>query len=83
MQALVVAFPLAKRAGYLRRQSSYVRSISREAGERHIARQLDLQRQYLLSKGVASPAVESEVRTLAAILRAQLWQGRHAPGGAA
>ena len=83
MQALVVAFPLAKRAAYLRRQSHYVRSISREAGERHIARQIEMQRQCLLSKGVASQAVECEVRTLEAALRAQLWHGRQAPGGAA
>lgn len=83
MQAVVLAFPLARRMGYLRRQSSYVQSISLEAGARHIARQIDLQRQCLLAKGVSGPAVEAELRSLEIALRSQLWRGCHMPGGAA
>jgi hypothetical protein len=81
--AEIVAFPPSRRIAYVRRQAEFVLGMNREAGERHITRQVSLQRGILLSKGVDPGAVEAACGELESALRAALWKAVFQPPGAA
>lgn len=83
MSAEIVPFPLWRRAGYLRRQAAYICSLNPAAGERHIARQLEVQRKVLMSRGVTSSTVEAELAALRIAMAVQMFRGVYRPGGAA
>jgi len=82
MAATILPFPLARRVGYVRKQADYVLSVSHKAGERHMERQLELQRQNLLTKGVNPAAVDAQVAALRSAFRRELWREVMMPGGA-
>jgi hypothetical protein len=83
MSAIVLPFPFANRVAFLRRQLGYLRSISPAAAERHVARQVDLQRASLTSKGIASEVIDAELSALERAIHAGLCWADQAPGGAA
>jgi hypothetical protein len=70
----IVPFPLARRLDFIERHARLVASMSADVGEGHIQRQLEIQRQTLARKGVAAPAIEHELNSLASAIRAALWR---------
>lgn len=76
-------FPPARRVGYVRRQAQFVLSMNQAAGERHLARQLALQRQGLLGKGITPETVDRAILDLESAFRAAIWREMFKPGGAA
>ena len=83
MVAQIVPFPLCHRAGLVRRQAHRITELSPRAGERHLARQLQLQRETLLRKGVAPEIVDCELVALERAIRTAIWSVVLTPGGAA
>ena len=81
--AEILFFPPSRRAGYLRKQAAFVLGMNEGAGDRHIQRQLAIQRDVLLSKGCDPAAVESAIADLHTALRAAMWRQMFRPGGAA
>lgn len=81
--AEILAFPPALRAGYVRRQAEFILGVSEIVGERHLARQISIQRGYLQSVGIAPDKAEREASRLEATIRAELWRMVLTPEGAA
>lgn len=74
--AEIIAFPLARRVAYVAKQASFAAGMKAEACERHIDRQLSIQRATLISKGVDPDAVEAQVQTLGGAIRNACWRYR-------
>lgn len=72
--AEVLAFPLARRRDLVRRQAEWFCGQSHRAAEANIFRQLQVQRNTLLAKGVDPVTVEREVRALESAVRAEVWR---------
>lgn len=81
--ATILPFPPSRRVELIRRQAGIAVDLSPEAAERHLQRQVDLQRQALLRKGVAAELVSRECAAFDVALRAALWRKAQRPGGAA
>ena len=81
--AQVLAFPLARRRDLIRRQASFYADQSPRAAETNLTRQLQVQADTLLRKGVSPEVVKAEVAALQGAIRAEVWRLVLAPGGAA
>ena len=81
--AEVLPFPLPRRRDYVRRQAQWVLAVNPEAGERRIAKQVGIQRDTLLSRGIDPRLVDQQCSALEAAIRAELWRVVLAPEGAA
>lgn len=79
----VIPFPLARRIDFVERHARMIAAMSAEAGEGHLQRQLEIQRQTLARKGVSAAAIELELKGLASAIRSALWRVVFAPGGRA
>ena len=77
----VVAFPLARRRDFIRRQARYLATQGPHAAEQNLAYQLRKQRETLLSKGITTLDVEAQVQALEMAIR--LEAVLHTCGGAA
>lgn len=69
MHALVLPFPLARRRDLVDRQAQWFAAQSHQAAERNLKRQLQVQRETLLRRGVSVERAETEVATLQAAIR--------------
>lgn len=74
LMAEVIPFPLARRVDLVRRHADRVLELTPDAGERHLLRQVDVQRQALLRKGCAPDVVEAVCRDLEGAMRAEIWK---------
>ena len=84
MSAAVVPFPIARRRDFIVRQAQYALSLKPQKGEEHIARQVQCQAQAMRRRGVAEDLVGRELNSMAAAIRAVMWQVvMQTPGGAA
>ncbi len=72
--AEILAFPPARRLGFVRRQAAWFVEQSHEAAEANLARQLDLQRETLLRKGVDAGRLAAEIRDLESAIRSEVWR---------
>jgi hypothetical protein len=81
--AEVLPFPLARRRTLVARQAAWFVRQSEAAAEHNLARQLEVQRDALLRKGVGQAVVEAEVQALEGTIRATAWRLLLVPGGAA
>ena len=72
--AEVIPYPLARRVDLVRRQADRVLELDAAAGDRHILRQVDVQRQALLRKGCDPNAVEAQCQALEGAMRAEVWK---------
>jgi hypothetical protein len=79
--ALVMPFPLYRRADFVARQARTILGMNAASGERYLQRQLLVQREALARKGVHSESIEGEVRRLEAAIRAALWRSVLTPAG--
>jgi hypothetical protein len=69
MTATVLAFPLARRFDYIRRQARWYCDQNHRSAEANLYHQMQVQRDTLLAKGVDGEAVEREVRALEVAIR--------------
>jgi hypothetical protein len=83
MTATVLPFPPARRRAYVRKQAGFMLGLSAESAERHLRRQVALQRQTLTTKGVAPDTVDAACVALEGTIRAEVWRLMFAEGGAA
>ena len=72
--AEMIPFPLGRRRDFVARLAAQVAARSADAGELHLLQQLDRQRDVLARKGVPKKAIEQELRSLSAAVRAELWR---------
>lgn len=81
--AVVLAFPLSRRVRLIRRLANRISDMSARGAEQTLFCQMQIQRDALLSKGVAPATVDQQVRSLEGAIRAELWRIVLLPGGAA
>lgn len=79
MHAQVLPFPLARRRDLVDRQAHWFVAQSHRAAERNLKRQLELQRQTLLRRGVATERADREVELLRAAISAEVRRHLFAP----
>ncbi|WP_336490363.1 DUF6074 family protein [Methylobacterium nigriterrae] len=84
MTALVLPFPRSRDRGFILRHAGIMAgaSTTRKA-EGHLQRQLTIQHETLVRRGVAPVMVDAELRTIENNIRAARWRFLLAPGGAA
>jgi hypothetical protein len=70
--AKVFPFPLASRRKMIERQARYASSLNPTAAERHIQRQIKIQHDAMLRRGIREDLIASELRCLENSIRAQL-----------
>lgn len=73
MSAAVVPFPAARRHHLVSSIARRSLDLGPVAGERHIARSLELQAVVMRRKGVAEHLIARETRALDSAVRAQIW----------
>ena len=81
--AEIIPFPLAHRRLLISRQAQWFVEQSERAAERNLSRQLQVQRETMLRRGVDPTRAEAEVRALEALIRATAWHIVSAPRGEA
>jgi len=72
MPAEILAFPLARRAGFIRNQAARYLDLTPRGAESNLDHQLGLQRQTLLRKEIDPVVVEREVHALEQAIRNEL-----------
>jgi hypothetical protein len=72
--AEIVAFPLTRRIGSIRRLARMMASYSREGAERALATPLRQQYEALIRRGIAPDLAAREVRSFELAIRTQLWR---------
>jgi hypothetical protein len=72
--AQILPFPLAKRAGLIRKQARFFLSQPHGPAEKNLAAQLDVQRQALHRRSVTPEVIEAEVAALEVAIRAEAWR---------
>ena len=82
----IIAFPLARRSSYIKRHAARMACLRAGAAEAYLRRQLDIQRDALIRKGIDPASIETDLKELErAILLAAARRSSPAdlPGGAA
>lgn len=80
MTAAIIPFPLNHRRDLIRRQAAWYAQQGANGAEQNLQRQLLVQRQTLLGKGVAPSSVDAQVEALESAIRAEIWRLCLAPG---
>ena len=70
----VLPFPLVRRRAYVRRQAAWFCEQTAKGAENNLFRQMNVQRDALLNRGVDPERVEAEVRALEAAIRCEVWR---------
>jgi Family of unknown function (DUF6074) len=81
--AHIIPFPSIRRVAYIRRHAAHMAALSPAAAERHLSRQLTIQRDTMHRRGIDRDTIEREMASLAAAIRSALWDVAVTPGGAA
>jgi hypothetical protein len=81
--AEILAFPLARRRALIRKQAAWFGEQTARGAERNLGRQLEVQADALLRKGVDPDQVAREIAALEGAIRAEVWRLVLTPGGAA
>lgn len=72
MTAEIVPFPLASRRSMILRQARYAAVLNPDAAERHIQRQLKIQRQAMRRRGINEHLIAREINCLENSIRSTL-----------
>jgi hypothetical protein len=72
--AEVVPFPLVRRRDLIMRQAQWFAEQSRSAAERNLRRQVHVQRETLLRRGIPPEVVEQQCAEMEAAIRAAAWR---------
>ena len=72
MTAEIVPFPLASRRSMIFRQARYAAVLNPDAAERHIQRQLKIQRQAMRRRGINEHLIAREINCLENSIRSTL-----------
>jgi hypothetical protein len=72
MTAEIVPFPLASRRSMILRQARYAAVLHPDAAERHIQRQLKIQRQAMRRRGINEHLIAREINCLENSIRSTL-----------
>jgi hypothetical protein len=78
--ANVVPFPLACRRAFVDRHARLIATMSPDAGERYLDRQLRIQFENLQRRGIDPHIIDREVIAFDAAIRAALWRAAFMPG---
>lgn len=81
--AEVLPFPISKRRPFIEKQARWFAEQQHETAERQLAAQLNLQRQTMLKRGVASDLVDAEIVAAEGAIRATVWRILLLDGGVA
>ena len=68
----VIPFPLAQRRAFIERQAKRAASLKADACERHIAVQIEIQRETMLRRGVDEEILQRELVRMEASIRKAL-----------
>jgi hypothetical protein len=71
--AEVIAFPAARRIGFIRNMADSMLSYRPDAAERTLSARLDATRDAMLRRGLSPDVVDREIRSLELAIRAKLW----------
>jgi hypothetical protein len=84
MSGLILPFPRSRDGGFIHRHASLMVGAPTAAkAEAHLQRQLRIQRETLVRRGVDPERIEAELTAIAGNIRAVAWGLMLAPGGAA
>ena len=83
MNAAVVPFPTARRTRFIRDLAARALDMTAPNAERHIARQLRLQREKLERKGIPHDRIESEIARAERAIRQEMARLTFSSGGVA
>jgi Family of unknown function (DUF6074) len=72
MTAAIVPFPMANRRSMILRQARYAAGLNPEAAERHLQRQLKIQRQAMRRRGIDEQLIVHEINNMETSIRATL-----------
>lgn len=81
--AIVLPFPSFRRTVFVRRHAGIMAGLSRDGGERHLERQLDIQSEAMARRGVPAAMVLADRATLETAIRSELFRLGFARGGVA
>jgi hypothetical protein len=81
--AVIIPFPLNRRGAFIERQAQRSAELNNDAGERHIAHQLEVQAAAMRRKGIDEDLIVREMRCMESAIRTSLWRLVMSPGGAA
>lgn len=81
--AQILAYPLARRRGLIRKQGARLAGMPKQEAEKHLAYLLRLQGETLAKKGIEAAEVERQVSTLETAIRCEIARHLVTCGGAA
>jgi hypothetical protein len=81
--AIVLPFPSCRRVTFVRRHAGIMATLSRDGGERHLERQLNIQSEAMDRRGVPPALVREDRATLETAIRFELFRLGFARGGVA
>lgn len=81
--AIVVPFPRVRHLGFVSRHAVRMVELPPATAEKHLARQLEVQRETMIRRGIATASIDHELEALELAIRAVAWRISSMPGGAA
>jgi hypothetical protein len=83
MSAAIIPFPRNRHQSFVTRHAQRMAHLPHQTAEKHLAYQLQLQRQTMTKRGIASESIECELTALEHAIRNELWHFTISDGGAA
>lgn len=81
---VVVPFPRTRHRPFVQRHARRMAEYPPSTAEKHLAAQLNIQRDTMLKRGIATAIIDRELRALETAIRTELWHlVLRTPGGAA
>lgn len=81
--ATILPFPRIRDHAFVARQASWLAELPPSTAEKQLARQLQVQRETMVKRGITFDLVEQHVREIEAVIRDAMWRLVRLPGGAA
>jgi hypothetical protein len=81
MSAFIIPFPRTRHRPFVERHAQRMAHLPHQTAEKHLAYQLQLQRQTMSKRGIASAVIECELATLERAIRVELWHFMRSGGG--
>jgi hypothetical protein len=81
MKGAIIPFPRTRHQSFVARHAQRMACLPHVTAEKHLAYQLQLQRQTMTKRGIASESIESELTALERAIRTELWHFTVSGGG--
>ena len=82
--AIVLPFPRVRHRGFIAKHAGRMVGLPSTTAEKYLARQLAVQRETMVRRGIAIASIDQELSALEGAIRAAMWRlGRSIPDGAA